>query len=172
LAKQKSVQKKLREFGRQMKARQAAKATDQSPSSKPDRSSLEKRLAPKIARAANRACKTLGVALESDRDWKLLMLILLLAVFGGPGPGQPKRWSKKKLRRLRHAVDEIRKEKDPEPTEKECCEILIKGKADHGRYDDLKATTLVRVLQNAKNLDEDNQLLTVSEVQQLRRRLV
>jgi hypothetical protein len=158
-----------------MKALQAAKATDQSPSSKPDMSSLKKRwakLGPKFARAANRACKTLGVALESDQDWKFLMIILVFAVFGGPGPGQPKRWSKKELRRLRHAIDEIRKEKDPEPTEKECCEILIKGKADHGRYDDLKATTLVRVLQNAKNLDEGNQLLTVSEMQQLRRRLV
>ena len=95
------------------------------------------------------------------------MIILLMAVFGGPGPGQPKRRSKKKLRRLRHAIDEIRKEKDPEPTEKECCEILKKRNAERGRYDDLKATTLLRILQKAKNLDGENRLPSASEVEQL-----
>ena len=95
------------------------------------------------------------------------MIILVIAVFGGRGAGQPKRWSKKKLHHLRESVNEIRSNDPDGTTELKCCEILKKRKAERGRYDHLKATTLLRILQKAKTLDEDNRVPTVSEVEQV-----
>jgi hypothetical protein len=80
------------------------------------------------------------------------------AVYGGRWPGAPRKWSPKNLRRLLDAVNEFRAE-DPTMKETRCCELLSKGIGGQGRYKGKNAKTLRRVLQKAKALDRQAQLL-------------
>jgi hypothetical protein len=101
-----------------------------------------------LAKPLNTAFEETGLDAENDDDWKKLAVFLSAAVFGGRGPGHPKRWSTKKLRRLTAEFDKIRV-KHPSFTEERCCKELIRESG--GEYNKVtKATTLRRVLQTAK----------------------
>jgi hypothetical protein len=111
--------------------------------------------AKKWARSTERAFEQTKLDPNNDAHWTILLSVLARAMCGGKGRGQPKRWNKKKLRRLREDVAQIKAE-NPDATELECCEILLKRKDLPRRYQDIsEATTLLRVLQKAKASDRD-----------------
>jgi hypothetical protein len=98
----------------------------------------------------------LDIGNDGHRMW--VLSTLAFAVYGGRGPGQPKRWTKRKLRRFRKRISEIQAE-HPNDTEEACCERLLRKTKKH-RYNKVdNAKTLRRVLQTAKQLDQDAQLV-------------
>lgn len=102
------------------------------------------------------AFKKARLDIGNDVHRMAVLVVLASVVYGRRDPGQPKKWSGKKLRRLRSDVDAI-KAKHPEESELDCCKRLEK-ESGKSRYD-LKPTTLLRLLQRAKRLDKDAQLL-------------
>jgi len=99
-------------------------------------------------KASATAFEKTGLDPENDDDWKTLALFFSLAVFGGPSPGQPKRWPSSKLRRLLTDYAKIHA-KHPNFSEEKCCGELIRDGG--GQYNEVEnAKTLMRVLQTAK----------------------
>jgi hypothetical protein len=175
LVKQKSIKKRLRNVGERMKAQQAPNAGGQLVTSNEDASSLKKKwekVRPKFVRAMERACTALGIDPDNERDRKFLLIVLVIAVFGGRGPGQPKRWPKKKLVRLRKDVEDIGKRFPDAKSELKRCELLVKLKRDYPMYEDYNPRTLVRALQNAKRSHGSRHLPSHAEVQQLAQAMI
>jgi hypothetical protein len=105
--------------------------------------------AKKFARFIERAFEQTGLDPNNDVHWTILLSLLARAVCGGKGRGQPQRWSKKKLGRLRERIEEI-EANNPDATEEECCKILLKQKDLPRMYQDKSPKTLLRQLQTAK----------------------
>lgn len=100
-----------------------------------------------------RAFADAGLNMRVDGDWKTLSIRLAAVMYGGRGPGQPKRWTKKRLRKLVEQIDKIKLEYGKlKLSELECCRRLI-NKSAGGLYNGVgKSTTLRRRLQQAKRL--------------------
>jgi hypothetical protein len=123
----------------------------------PETKRLRRRLARKLERPIGKAFEKSGLNIENDQHWRKLVVLFCVAVYGARGPGQPKKWSKKKLRRLLHDIAVV-KVQHPNETEQKWCELLIK--IHKNKYHNVeKAKTLRRVLQTAKRLEQDDQLL-------------
>ena len=101
-----------------------------------------------IASAIRRAFEQSGLDPRREEDRARLLGFLAAIVYAGRGPGQPRYWTKNRLRRLRRKIEELRPQKAA-TTELGCCEILTKV----DRYQGFSAKTLLRVLQKAKKLD-------------------
>ena len=109
---------------------------------------INKKLVKILMRATAKAFEKAGLDVDSDDDWKTLAALLSAAAFGGRDRGQPKKWSKKKLRRLVVDVANIQA-KHPTFSEENCCKELIRESG--GEYNKVSnAETLRRVLQTAK----------------------
>jgi hypothetical protein len=117
-----------------------------------------KQLVWEFGRPVRTAFKKARLDIRNDYHWKILLLTLARAVYSNKGPGKPKTWSNKKLRRLLKDVAEM-KTKYPHDAELECCERLIEESPDHHYNDVDNAKTLRRVLQAAKRLHKDAQLV-------------
>jgi hypothetical protein len=140
---------------------QAGRSPRPSPST-PDPQSLQRRKK-LMRRIARRLAKPLGKAFErsgldpcNEKHQAQLLVLLAFAVYGGRDRGQPKQWSRKKLRRLRTDVAQIGAD-NPGLSEEECCKRLLKG----GRYT-VKSETLRRKLQDAKKLEQQDRLVAAS----------
>lgn len=123
------------------------------------KSKLVKKLAHRFANPVGLAFASNGLDISNDKHWSKLLILMAFTVYGGKGRGQPKQWSNKKLRRLRADVAQI-KAAQPALNEEKCCEYLIKTKG--GRYSGKKKSTLRRKLQDAKTLEENDQLIAAS----------
>jgi len=122
-----------------------------------DRSKATRQFVRRIARPIDKAFTKAGLDIKKQKDWKTLVILFCVAIYGGRDAGQPKRWSKKKLRKLRGDISNIKAEY-PGDSELDCCKRLLRGR-NNGRYNKVEsATTLRRVLQTAKRL-ESNALL-------------
>lgn len=107
-----------------------------------------KRLAGRLVRASDIAFEKAGLDVDKNEDWKILAVFLSAAAFGARGPGHPKKWTKKKLRRLLADFGNIHA-KHPDFSEERCCKELIQESG--GQYNKVdNAKTLRRVLQTAK----------------------
>jgi hypothetical protein len=113
-----------------------------------------------LARPVKIAFEKAGLDVDNDKHWRQLLLWFAWAHYGKKGPGHPKKWTLKKLRRLLNDVDEMRA-KNPGLKESTCCERLSKGDGGNGRYKDMKDETIRRVLQRAKALENEAQMLTI-----------
>jgi hypothetical protein len=111
-----------------------------------------------LLRPLQKAFERAGLDIDNKAHREQLLVWLAWAVYGGKWPGAPRKWSPKNLRRLLDAVNELRA-KDPTMSETRCCELLSKGTGGQGRYKGKIARTLRRVLQKAKALDRQAQLL-------------
>lgn len=105
----------------------------------------------KIGRILAKSMETAFVEAGLDADKKahrrLLLAFLSWAIYGGKDAGRPKKWTKKKLRRLSQAVDAIRAD-NPMLRDKEAVALL----SWTDRYKTVKASTLRRTLARAKKL--------------------
>jgi hypothetical protein len=114
-----------------------------------------------LSKPMRMAFKKARLDIENDDHRVLVLSTLAFAVYGGRGPGQPKRWTKRKLRRFRKRISEIQAEY-PNDKEEACCERLLRKEKNH-RYNKVdNAKTLRRVLQTAKRLDQDAQLVAAA----------
>ena len=128
--------------------------TGEEPLSERDKAKRVQQLGRMLEKPVRTAFKKAGLDFFNDAHWKGLLVVLAAAVYGGRGPGHPKSWSRRKLRKLRDDVAKIRAE-HPGDSELECCKRLIRKSENH-RYNNVeKATTLRRILQTAKQLDKD-----------------
>jgi hypothetical protein len=102
-----------------------------------------------LDRATKAVFKKAGLNINDIEHWQLLLPWLAWAIYGR-NPGHPKRWSKRKLRRLLADVMALQS-KNTKLTEEACCAQLIKD----NHYLDMGVTkdTLRRRLQEAKKLD-------------------
>jgi hypothetical protein len=128
-----------------------------------DEDTLEaaKVLAQKLRKPIRMAFKKARLDFGNDGHRVFVLATLALAVYAGRGPGQPKRWTKRKLRRFRKRISEIQAEY-PNDKEEACCERLLSKSKKH-RYNKVhNAKTLRRVLQTAKRLDQDAQLVAAA----------
>ena len=125
----------------------------------PKTKKLKRQIAKTLLRPLQTAFKAAELDIDDKAHWEQLLLWLAWAVYGGKGPGAPRKWTPKNLRRLLDAVNELRAE-DPTIRETRCCELLSKGKGGQGRYKCKNAKTLRRVLQKANALDRQARLLT------------
>jgi hypothetical protein len=141
MARKPSVKKLVKTFSKLI-----AEPTDTENWSEAQRTKRRRQLARKMIKPLSRAFEDAGLDLDNSKHWEQMLFVLIAAVYAGRGPGKPKRWSNKRLRRLRSEVEEI-SAKDPKLTELNCCEKLVKDKT----YDK-KPKTLLRKLQDAKNL--------------------
>jgi hypothetical protein len=117
---------------------------------------LVRKIARKLARPLDLAFKNAKLDSGNKEHWPLLTIQLAWAVYGTRGPGAPKSWTKKRLRRLLADVRNIKID-DPRLSELECCKLLVK----EGKYKET-ATTLRRVLQTAKKRDKESRLLAAA----------
>jgi hypothetical protein len=164
MARTMSAKKRLEAFFEMMKSAADSKA-DETPASgttsnerlsERDKANVTRRLARKLRKPLRTAFKKAGLDFFNDAHWQRLLMYFVVVIYGGRGPGHPKTWSKRKLRQLREDVATI-KAKHPRDSELECC-ARLKRESGRRRYDS-KATTLRRLLQTAKKLDKDVQLL-------------
>jgi len=102
------------------------------------------------------AFKEAGLNFRNEMDRLVVLVVLASAVYRGRGPGQPKRWSRRRLQRLRSDVARIQA-KYPKEKELACCKRL-KKESGKRRYD-LNPRTLLRQLQTAKRLEKDAELI-------------
>jgi hypothetical protein len=128
--------------------RQAARNDQQQEKSKDDPPSEDaKKIGKILDRATKSAFKKASLNIDNTEDWAFLLSLLAWSIYG-KDPGHPKRWNKRKLRRLKSKVAKLRL-RNPAPTEKSCCEQLT----NDIHYVGLTAPTLRRRLQQAKKLD-------------------
>jgi hypothetical protein len=118
-----------------------------------------RKLARALTRPLERAFSKAGLDIDNDAHWKQLLIWFAWAHFGARGPGAPKKWTPRRLRRLLSDVDEIRG-KLPNLTELEYCKRLIKDNDLYKPYQE-KSSTLRRALQNAKALDKQAKALSI-----------
>jgi hypothetical protein len=117
-----------------------------------------RKLAHILEKPISNAFEKSGLDIDNDQDWKKLLIWILAAVYGGKGRGQPKIWSTKNLRKLQRDIDTIKIQR-PGLTELDYCKQLIR-ESENGQYNGKgNAKTLRRVLQNAKRVNKDAQLL-------------
>jgi hypothetical protein len=117
------------------------------------------KLAGMLEKPIGNAFEKSGLDIDNDQDWKKLLIWILAAIYGGKGPGQPKKWSTNKLRKLQQEIDNIKNQHSGHLKELDCCKRLIR-KSENNRYNGVgDAETLRRVLQNAKRVSKDVQLL-------------
>jgi hypothetical protein len=127
------------------------------PTQEEDSSEAAKVLVRKFRKPLRMAFKKARLDIRNDLHRMAVLLVLASVVYGGRGPGQPKKWSKKKYRRLLEDIATIKAE-HPDFTELKCCEHLI-NKRRNRRYNNVdNAKTLMRVLQTAKSSHKDAQL--------------
>jgi hypothetical protein len=135
-----------------------SETTQSAPTEDEDSPEAAKALAQKFRKPMRIAFKKARLDIGNDVHRLLVLSTLASAVYRGRGPGQPKRWTKRKLRRFRKRISEIQAE-HPNDTEEACCERLLRKTKKH-RYNKVdNAKTLRRVLQTAKQLDQDAQLV-------------
>jgi hypothetical protein len=131
------------------------------PTKDEDSSEAAKLLAQKFRKPMRMAFKKARLDIENDDHRVLVLSTLASAVYGRRGPGQPKRWTKRKLRRFQKRISEIQAEY-PNDKEEACCKRLLRKTKNH-RYNKVdNAKTLRRVLQTAKRLDRDAQLVATA----------
>ena len=165
MAKRQNPKKLLDEFFEITKSRKTGSTAPLSPSaSDPQpqqrRANRTRKLARLLAKPLDKAFERSGLDANNEKHWTQLLTLLALAVYGGRDRGQPKQWSRKKLRRLREDVAQI-KANNPSLSEEECCKRLLKSEGQHSRYD-VKFATLRRKLQDAKKLDQEDRLIAAS----------
>ena len=124
----------------------------------PETKKLHRQIARTLSRPLEKAFAEAGLDINNEAHWEQLLLWLAWALYGGKGPGAPMKWTPKRLRRLLDDVNELRAV-EPRMGEGRCCELLVKGKGGQGRYKGKNAGTLRRILQQAKALNRDAQLL-------------
>jgi len=90
--------------------------------------------------------KKAGADINNDDDWYELLSFIAWAIYS-KDPGHPKKWTKKKLRRLLADVTEL-KSSNRNLNEEACCKELT----SRPRYSDITVPTLRRQLQQAKKL--------------------
>jgi len=165
MAKRQNPKKLLDEFFEITKSRKTGSTAPLSPSaSDPQplqrRANRTRKLARLLAKPLDKAFERSGLDANNEKHWTQLLTLLAFAVYGGRGRGQPKQWSRKKLRRLKADVDQI-KANNLRLSEEECCKRLLQSKGQHSRYD-VKFATLRRKLQDAKKLEQKDQLIAAS----------
>ena len=135
---------------RALKRRQRQKARDaqqQEKSSDDSSSRYLKEIGQILNRATKTAFKKAGLNIDDSKDWDLLLPWLAWAIYGKIA-GREKRWNKRELRQLNANVEKLRS-KNTTLTEADCCRELT----SYPDYVGLKASTLLRRLQQAKKLD-------------------
>jgi hypothetical protein len=130
--------------------------TDAARGPDPANGRLVRKTALKLARPLDLAFKKAKLDSGNKEHWIQLTFQLAWTVFGTRGPGAPKSWTKKRLRRLLADVRNIKID-DPRLSELKCCTQLVK----EGKYKET-ATTLRRVLQTAKKREEESRLLAAA----------
>lgn len=100
-----------------------------------------------LNRATKAAFKKAGLNIDDSKDWDVLLPWLAWAIYG-KAAGRPMRWNKRGLRQLNANVEKLRS-KNTTLTEAACCRELT----NYPDYVGLKASTLLRRLQQAKRLD-------------------
>jgi hypothetical protein len=118
-----------------------------------------RKIAKALLRPLETAFKKEGLDIDKKRHWDQLLIRLAWAVYGPRGPGAPRKWTPKRLRRLLGNVHALRTD-NPALTETACCDLLSKGKGAEGRYKDIKSETLRRALQTAKRQDQTAKMLS------------
>jgi hypothetical protein len=133
--------------------RQAARDDQHQVKSKDDTpSKYAKKIEKILDRATKTAFKKAGLDIDDNEDWFFLLPWLAWAIYVKDA-GRPKRWNKKKLHRLEADVAKLRSQ-NPALIEKDCCEQLT----NDIRYVGVKASTLLRRLQQAKKLDSKQKI--------------
>jgi hypothetical protein len=131
----------------------AGASADESVSEYDSVENLKPKSIQRLARPIERAFEAAGLDPSKAIDWKIMVVLFASAVYAGKGPGQPKRWKKKRLRRLVKDIEEIKKG-HREASELKCCQLLVKKKDGKRSYEGKNPDTLRRALQSAKQLDK------------------
>jgi hypothetical protein len=152
MAKRMTPKKRLKVFFAAMKAA-PDKATVNEPLSERNEAKKIRRLSRKLANLIELLFKDAGWDIDNDDDWRRMLLVLAAVIFGGRGPGKPKKWSKKTLRRLRDDVAKIQAE-SPNLSQLKCCKMLIRRSAKKNYKGVENAETLRRQLQTSNRLDK------------------
>jgi hypothetical protein len=156
-----SPKKLIDEWFKAMKpylARDNPQLAPPSPDAPQRRRKRTRKLARLLAKPLDKAFERSGLDADNDKHRTQLLVLLAFAVYGGRDRGQPKKWSRKRLRRLKKDLDQI-KANNPSFSEAQCCEQLLKDR--NSRYTG-KPSTLMRRLQDAKKLDQEDQLIAAS----------
>jgi hypothetical protein len=117
----------------------------------PGPSKSKDELARLLYKPLKRAFADAGLDMHKTGDWIILAMRLAAVVYRGRSPGQPKRWTKKWLKKLAEDIDKIKHE-NQKLKELECCRFLIK-RSEGKLYNGVGVpATLRRRLQEAKRL--------------------
>jgi hypothetical protein len=161
VAKRISPKKLIDEWFKAMKphrARGNSQLAPPTPDAQQRRQKRTRKLFRLLVKPLKKAFGRSGLDINNEKDWTQLLVLLAFAVYGGRDRGQPKRWSRKKLRRLRDDVAQI-KANNPNLSEEKCCKQLLE---DHHRRYGVTVRTLRRKLQDAKKLDLQDRLIAAS----------
>lgn len=131
---------------RVLKAKRFRPSTDDAGLSEKD--AAMKKLVKLFTKASAVAFEKAGLDVDEDEDWKFLARIFCAAVYGGRGRGHPKKWSRKKLRRLLADIGDVQAQHPTFSEEKSCGELIRKSGKQYNKV--TNARTLRRVLQAAK----------------------
>jgi hypothetical protein len=131
--------------------------TDAARGPDPANAMLVRKIACKLARPLELAFKKAKLDSGNEEHWTQLTVQLAWTIYGTRGPGAPKSWTKKRLRRLLADVRNIKIDYKRLSSELDCCRQLVK----EGKYRET-ATTLRRVLQTAKKQEQESGLLAAA----------
>ena len=160
MTKKLSVRKRIDEILRAVKAFNSRVPAD-GVRQRRKKTKTTKQLVRRLVRASAIAFEKAGLDVDKDEDWKTLALFFSAAVFGGRGPGHPKKWSTKTLQRLLVDFSKIQA-KHPDLSEEDCCKELIRESGrQYNKVDNAK--TLRRALQNAKRQERVNREIALLE---------
>jgi hypothetical protein len=125
-------------------------------------------IARNLVRASDKAFKRFGLARNNPEHQLWLLHWLAFAIYGGKGPGHPRKWTTKTHDLLLEDIKRLSCEK-PELKEGALCRELCSGKSKLERYAGVNPATLRRRLQDAKkanqrDIDEEVRIRALSEI--------